>query len=133
MGEVLLPKVHIDYLVTVALAWPRPWGPFDFAGPEGVNLVVTPDTATAVGDLLWRANYEWAADGEDYPGYRFEASALPIEPVRALRALSGYEGNVYVHAAEARLGALGFVDYLRSVAISRLPGWDDLPWIIGDD
>jgi hypothetical protein len=117
MGEVLLPKAHIDYLVTVALAWPRPWGPFDFAGSDGVNLKVTPDSASAVGDLLWRANHEWAADGADCAGYDFEASDLPVEPLRVLRALSGFEGNVYVHAAEPRLGALGFVDYLRAEAI----------------
>lgn len=132
MGEVLLPKEHIDYLVTAALAWPRPWGPFDFAGPDGVNIFVTEESASGVGDLLWRANHDWAADGEEYREYQFERSDLPVEPLQVLRALSGYEGNVEVHAARGRLGALGFVDYLRSAAISRLPGWSDLPWIIGD-
>ena len=139
MSANLLPKVHIDALVTAALHWADPDG-FRYRRLLTMRmLTLTTANADQVGEMLWRANYDntegWALPEErsvvEMPAYTFERLSGHPDPVVVLKAISCYR---YQTAGDPEdfegTEVCGFLDRLTAAAIRQLPGWDEAPWYI---
>ncbi|MEW9528739.1 hypothetical protein [Microbispora sp. NPDC049125] len=68
MSEFLLPKVHIDALLTAALAWEgKEYERYRFRRRSAENpavrtqVVLSPETADELGRILWGQNFDMAA------------------------------------------------------------------------
>jgi hypothetical protein len=139
MSANFVPKDTIDALVTAALTWGyvRP-GEFMFR-PLRTRMMrtVTWDDATAVGEMLWRQNWNvtegWVDPSVDMPEYVFERYAGEPDPVVILKTISyyGYQTGDEPEDYEGSEAA-GFLYYLSGVAASKLPGYDDAPFGIYD-
>jgi hypothetical protein len=140
MSANFVSKETIDALVTAALTWGymKP-GEFWFRPVATMTVTtVTWDDATAVGTMLWRANYDvtegWMDPPEvEWPGYEFELYPGEPDPVTILKTISYYGYQTGDSPEEYEVGAAaGFLNYLRGTAIGKLPGYDDAPWGIHD-
>ena len=147
MSAYIVSKAVIDALVTAAVRWAEesPVG-FKYYWHRGGRRVDA-GTAAAVGQMLWHANWyrvdgwvndadrarDHVADVADEPVYAYEPLPGVPAPLVVLRLIDNY---VYQTAGEPeewrRTEPFGFVDVLAGWAISRLPGYDTLPWTIGE-
>ena len=136
-----MSKAVIDALVTAAVRWSDETpGGNSYHWHYGARRI-DPGTATAIGQMLWHANWymaEGAAKGlvegvPDEPVYEYQPLPGVPAPLVVLRLIEDY---VYQTAAEPEewwpTEAFGFVHALRGRAIQRLPGYKDLPGTIGE-
>ncbi|GAA1312527.1 hypothetical protein Psi02_77000 [Planotetraspora silvatica] len=110
MSEFLLPKIHIDALLTAALAWEgEEYARYRFDRRSAENpavlerVVLSLETADDLGRILWGQNFDMAAW---YVG--FELDTLDAERVAALDK-----------------EALADLHSVQSYAFDRLPGEPD--------
>jgi hypothetical protein len=141
-------KAVIDALLTAAVRWSEESAAgFSYHWHYGARQVDA-ENATAVGQILWHANWyhadgwvndaEWAKDEiDDVPGepvYEFEPLPGVPAPLVVLRLIDNYTYQTAGEPEEWRpTEPFGFVHALRGQAIVRLPGYKDLPWTIGPD
>jgi hypothetical protein len=139
MSANFVPKAHIDALVTAALTWGylEP-GEFWFrrAGTRMIRKVSW-EHATEVGEMLWRYNWDVTEGPVDptvpMPVYEFERYPGEPDPVVVLKAIDYYVYQTGDEPEEYEFSeAAGFMDYLRGVAGSKLPGYDKAPYGIED-
>jgi hypothetical protein len=142
VSSYTVDKTVIDALLTAAVRWSEdsPVG-FSYHWYEGDGRVDA-GTATAVGQMLWHANW-YHADGwvkatdqvEDVPEPVYVYEPLPgvPAPLVVLRLIDNYTYQTAGEPEEWRpTEPFGFVHALRGAAISRLPGYGDLPWTLGE-
>ena len=148
MSRYTVDKSVIDALVTAAVRWSEETpGGFSYHWHRGSRRVEA-TAATAVGQMLWHANWyaagawvedaEWAKDKvedvPDEPAYEYDPLPGFPAPLVVLRLIDNY---VYQTAGEPEewrpSEPFGFVYALRNHAIGLLPGYKDLPWSIGPD
>ena len=138
MSSFLLPKSHIDVLLTSAVRWASPLGgPFIFHSLDRGSVEVTSGNADSVGTMLWHANFanaEWDQGPASAPTYVYEELPGEPDPLTALMAAACYsyqtatdEPEVWLLSDPAR-----FISYLESEAVRRLPGADSVPWPVQD-
>ncbi len=105
MSAYVLPKVHIDALLTAALQWGTQHNPggFGYRRPRTTLMqYLTRDNADDVGRMLWEANWQategtdgrWLGDERDtadMPPYTFEELPGDADPLVVLKAVSCYD------------------------------------------
>lgn len=145
MSAFIVSTDHIDALLTAALAW-TDGGRFNFYHHDPVadqmqHFVLTEDTAGHVGAVLLLENQRsvdcrYSTDDIE-PPYIYRA--LPYrfghnpDPVTVLKAIGCYAYQSCEHDAWRTSVAKAFCDALRSLIISKLPGYDEAPaWEVRD-
>lgn len=138
MSAFLLPKPHLDVLLTAAVRWTHSDGrAFFYHSFRSATVDVTRDTADAVGTMLWHANFanaEWDQDPADAPDYVYEELPGEPDPVTVLRAAACYNYQTAMGDPETWLltDPAQFIAFLQSAAVHRLPGADSVPWPVRD-
>lgn len=137
----MVSKAVIDALVTAAVRWSDETpGGTSYHWHYGARRI-DPGTATAIGQMLWHANWyraEGAAKGlvegvPDEPVYEYQPLPGVPAPLVVLRLIEDYVYQTADEPEEWRPSeAFGFVHALRGEAIRRLPGYRDLPSTIGE-
>lgn len=117
-----------------------PWGPGSVAIAERLRRELAPETADEVGQMLWDENrisyaHRYGEQAEFMP-YRYERLggplAAPPSAVQTLKAIDCYEYQSCEHPSWHVGEAKRFCDALRRRMISRLDGYDEADWEIGD-
>lgn len=127
----MVPKRHIDFLVTAGLNFARGSSPVRW-GDDGKFL--SPETASEAGSMLWvenraSVNYRYG-ENEPNPEYRYERFRGKIDPVQVLKALDCLEYQSCEHPGWETSAAKRFCESLRRLAIGHLPGYEKAMWRI---
>ena len=130
MSAFMVPKRHIDFLITAGLEFgnssPLRWG------RSSEELI--PETASEFGSRLWAenrasVNYRYSEDEEANP-YEYERFPGRIDPVQVLKAIACYEYQSCEHPEWEGSDAKIFCDHLRKMAIGQLPKYKEAEWVI---
>jgi len=124
MSAWLVSHAHISALVSA-----RHWAT-GFPGPSGLPAV----SDTILGRLLLRENYLSLAarygdpvDNVEIDAFRY-ADPRPHSPLEILKAIDCYEYQACEHDGWQASVARRYCEWLRCLAVSRLPGYEALPW-----
>ena len=145
----VVPKAHIDALVTAALeldlSWYTELEP-ELYGPDKWRNLADVRRASEVGMMLWAENVAsvqsccpvTAVYDVGYPGpdgfsqievaaYRFERTEH-LSPVAVLKALDCYEYLSSEYPGWRNCEARSFCASLRDALVCKLPGYREAPW-----
>lgn len=136
MSTFWVPKAHIDALLTAALQWGvTAWD------PDASRLVALDEAdATNIGRDLWLRNFDATqreyyedADEPEPPqlaSYTFERLPGAVDPVVILKAVLCFDYQMSHDPHYQRSDAAEFLQNLHTLAITRLPGYEEAPWAI---
>lgn len=146
MSAFIVPKEHIDLLVTAGLRQPTHrdrlrW----YWGNPTKTRELDPATAHDVGQMLWGRNlasvaYRYPNDvSGTRPGpndfqdshvtqYRFQRIMGTLNEATVLKAIQCYEYQSCEDPDWEGSEAKAFCETLLSSSISRLPGYEQAPW-----
>ena len=145
MSTFLLPKVHIDALLTASIQWadhPEGFRYFWAYSERLPTRSVRRGNADRVGTMLWQANFartgpapleEWGEPVDELPPYGFEELPGTARPLTVLSALACYEYQTADDPEDWRESEpYALLTFLQAEAVRRLPGFEDEPWPIED-
>ena len=158
----MVGSTHVDAMVTAGLVLVRPYGPLRWAArdltdeederyyqrgePWGPGITdiygevfreLVEESAGRVGAMLLaenRRSVNHRYDEEEWEEpYGFRRLAGYPDPIVVLKAISCYRYQSCEHPAWPDSEAFRFCEALESVAIARLPGYDEAPgWEVHD-
>ena len=141
MSAYVVQKTHIDALIGAALQASIGHGAFRWytgtrAGGDILAHELTDLNADETGAMLWEENRRSVAfryNGEAVgavivPFVHAIAHVPPIDPVRVLKAIRGYEYQTCEHPEWESSSAKAFCDSLTAHMVTKLRGYDDAKW-----
>lgn len=140
MSAYVVSKTHIDTLLTAGIELPKPHRTMLWDRNNrrvGPMQGLTPETADAVGRMLWRENHRSVnyrySERTRTPRYTFESLPVArIDVARVAKAIDGYVYQSCEHPGWRASEASRFCDALREVLARRIPGYEAAGWAIND-
>lgn len=140
MSALIVPESHVTAILNGAMTLHRgeaSTGNFTWyvgANPETDSRELTLETAGTVGAMLLAenqasVNHRYRREEIEFP-YSFVLDRHPVDPVRILKAVDCYTYQSCEHPGWESSESRAFCDTLTGLAIRRLPGYGQAPWIV---
>jgi hypothetical protein len=140
VSALMVPEAHITAMLNGAMTLHRSevaTGNFTWyvgANPETASRELTLETAGTVGAMLLAenqssVNHLYHRDEIESP-YLFVLDGHPVDPVRILKAVDCYTHQSCEHPGWESSESRAFCDTLTHLAIRRLPGYGEAPWMV---
>lgn len=135
MSAFIVSKRHIDLLLTAGLAYGKQYALRWRVDGMRDCRELTPETASAVGVMLWAENYKSVNhryDEKDIESelYEFKPYRAKVEPVAVLKAVRCFEYQSCEHPEWEESEAFSFCEALKAAAVAVLPGYEEAAWAI---